>query len=1035
MNVVCIRCNTKYEFDDALVSSRGTSVKCTNCGHKFRVHPPSGRGEQLPDQWLIRKNSGNPVRFETLRELQKALHEGTVTVTDEISRDGSTYRPIHSVPELESFFPKQGRAPDGGSSGQHTLVGMTSPKAGMPRGLESPRRGGDEEDVTAVYSSEELNKLRPMRSLPPKTGQISQRPLATQANAPRETNPGPGPFAASRSVSKAPIVGTGTAAAGPPPMPMRGTRPGMASSGTAGSPRAGSAVPPLTRTSTSPGVTAKSASPIGAPPAAAPLPGTPTISVTAGPGPAGVAKAAFARPSDVDTVRPPPGMDPNTAHEMPASSPGSVGSFAKQTSLGLSSPPESPKPPPVPVGSAHLNAARVPQTRVTPTLAGVPAPAIYPADAGSTVVVHAPAASSAVPPRAPEVAAGLGTTSLAFGGAPASAPAASSAFHAPAPAPSPVPTAVVPSSIPQAVVPPEAPSHSALRQTASSTHSASAPTEATRPLGVPVQVPVAPVRVPAAIGSGLTPPVPSPIAENESVALPRRGRRDRSDPAPPASAERAATASAFDALDQEPVLVERPRSNVRWVFALLLLAAVVFGGIMLGQAYLKPKPAAVAYDAQVDSLVESGQEAYRRGDFEAARRQFEQASALAGSHPGVLAGQLLLLGTACDRSWLELRLVPPDAPGGDTARTALSQCTQGLKSLSDRAQAVNNGSPELTAVLIDGLRIRGELGDARTRAASLSEHATLPVAAYSLAMLDLADEAPGWGTVLDRLKLASGGERVPGRAQAALVYALARSGDGEAAKNELSKLRAGAPTHPLLAPLEAFLTAPTAESTVAPVASFAPTASAEPSLDAVPSVVGPVPGGPMIDPLEGAREARAKGDHTTAERFYQQALQLNPGNVAALTGLGDVSRARGNTAAALSHYHAALRASAGHLPAISAIADISWANGDKAEAVKFYRRIGPGSVYSIRAQQRIAEFEGQGVSPNPVSPNPVSPNPVSPNPVSPNPVSPDPVPPDAPPSPEDPEETAAPEEEPEPAADEPDDSPPAIPGPAPKDGQ
>ena len=40
MDVQCERCKTEYEFDDALVSGRGTTVRCTNCGHQFKV---SGR--------------------------------------------------------------------------------------------------------------------------------------------------------------------------------------------------------------------------------------------------------------------------------------------------------------------------------------------------------------------------------------------------------------------------------------------------------------------------------------------------------------------------------------------------------------------------------------------------------------------------------------------------------------------------------------------------------------------------------------------------------------------------------------------------------------------------------------------------------------------------------------------------------------------------------------------------------------------------------------------------------------------------------
>ena len=40
MDVRCSRCATEYEFDDALISERGTTVKCTNCGFQFKIFPP-----------------------------------------------------------------------------------------------------------------------------------------------------------------------------------------------------------------------------------------------------------------------------------------------------------------------------------------------------------------------------------------------------------------------------------------------------------------------------------------------------------------------------------------------------------------------------------------------------------------------------------------------------------------------------------------------------------------------------------------------------------------------------------------------------------------------------------------------------------------------------------------------------------------------------------------------------------------------------------------------------------------------------------
>ena len=72
MEVRCSSCSTEYEFDDALVSARGTSVKCTNCGHQFRVHaPPAATG--ISEKWIVRDGRGKESTFTSLRELQQAI--------------------------------------------------------------------------------------------------------------------------------------------------------------------------------------------------------------------------------------------------------------------------------------------------------------------------------------------------------------------------------------------------------------------------------------------------------------------------------------------------------------------------------------------------------------------------------------------------------------------------------------------------------------------------------------------------------------------------------------------------------------------------------------------------------------------------------------------------------------------------------------------------------------------------------------------------------------------------------------------------
>ncbi len=104
MDVVCERCQTEYEFDDALVSERGTTVKCTNCGHQFKIYrPPVGMGAPAA-AWILRRPDGSTVQFESLAVLQKWIGDGRVTRSDQLSRNGTDWKTLGSIAELESFF-------------------------------------------------------------------------------------------------------------------------------------------------------------------------------------------------------------------------------------------------------------------------------------------------------------------------------------------------------------------------------------------------------------------------------------------------------------------------------------------------------------------------------------------------------------------------------------------------------------------------------------------------------------------------------------------------------------------------------------------------------------------------------------------------------------------------------------------------------------------------------------------------------------------------------------------------------------------
>src|SRR5947208_15008276 len=45
MDVRCEKCQTVYEFDDARVKESGVTVKCTQCGHIFKVRKRTAEGK------------------------------------------------------------------------------------------------------------------------------------------------------------------------------------------------------------------------------------------------------------------------------------------------------------------------------------------------------------------------------------------------------------------------------------------------------------------------------------------------------------------------------------------------------------------------------------------------------------------------------------------------------------------------------------------------------------------------------------------------------------------------------------------------------------------------------------------------------------------------------------------------------------------------------------------------------------------------------------------------------------------------------
>ena len=126
MDVTCERCGTEYEFDETLLSGRGTSVKCTNCGHVFKVYPRAqAEADRATSSWRLRLKDGTVDTIDSLRELQRRIGSGELMPENEIARGEEGWKTLGSIPELETFFQAAG-------------VQVPAPKVTAPARSSSP---------------------------------------------------------------------------------------------------------------------------------------------------------------------------------------------------------------------------------------------------------------------------------------------------------------------------------------------------------------------------------------------------------------------------------------------------------------------------------------------------------------------------------------------------------------------------------------------------------------------------------------------------------------------------------------------------------------------------------------------------------------------------------------------------------------------------------------------------------------------------------------------------------------------------------
>lgn len=137
MDVTCEQCKAEYDFDDTLLGDGGTTVKCSKCGHVFRVLPP--RREPTRSALKVRfAHDGSVESVASLRELQQRIQAGQVSVDDQLGRDGFTFRRLGDVPELKNFFVRSGSSP-GGILPVRAQSETPEARSELPRAAPQPR--------------------------------------------------------------------------------------------------------------------------------------------------------------------------------------------------------------------------------------------------------------------------------------------------------------------------------------------------------------------------------------------------------------------------------------------------------------------------------------------------------------------------------------------------------------------------------------------------------------------------------------------------------------------------------------------------------------------------------------------------------------------------------------------------------------------------------------------------------------------------------------------------------------------------------
>ncbi len=224
MDVRCEKCQTEYELDEARLKPGGVTVKCTNCGHMFKIRKRSNTNVGAPAveaatvprdrqaskppnaaasddtvvhpkldpaderQWLIRLENGEQKSCRELATLQQWIVAGVVTRESLISRSGKTWKRLGDITELTQYFTIADEArtkrQDRTTRPAASPSGNQSKHAGTMLGIGALATGGtilpDDDDDDARRSTGNF-KARPATVPPPVPQGTKTPPMGSNA--------------------------------------------------------------------------------------------------------------------------------------------------------------------------------------------------------------------------------------------------------------------------------------------------------------------------------------------------------------------------------------------------------------------------------------------------------------------------------------------------------------------------------------------------------------------------------------------------------------------------------------------------------------------------------------------------------------------------------------------------------------------------------------------------------------------------------------------------------------------------------------